>query len=156
VKIVLLQNINGVGRAGDVKDVSDGYARNFLLPKKLAAPATPRIVAQWQSKKVREEETSRKKTSDIERLVPMLAAQSFQFSIRVGEEGEMFTSVHSRDIEQKVLEFVHHRFPDATLEEKDVAADTKPIKKMGPQTVPVKIGRGDSARIVELNINITA
>lgn len=140
MKVILIDEIRGLGTRGDVVNVKDGYARNYLLPKKLAREATPGNLKQI--------ETERKKwavLSQQEKVVAQKAAESVQgvriiVRKRVGENGHLFGSVTAAEI------------ADA-LEAKGINVDkrrielTHPIKSAGLHDVDVRLHREVSAHI---------
>ena len=98
VKVILLEDVDGLGKAGETKDVAPGYARNFLLPRKVAAEASTALLKQLQDKKDRDERQQEKKLGDASKLVERLAAIPLHFKVKVGEQHRLFGSVTAKDI----------------------------------------------------------
>lgn len=152
MKVLLLQDIKGVGRKGEIKDVADGYARNFLLRQNLGKIATFEIVKSYQDKKSKEEKVSKEKESAINSLIPKLEENIFKFSVHTGKNNEVFDSIHSDQIKKSVAEFVKKE--NKIFSEDDVHVDIKPIKDLGNHVASIKIGKGDMTKQVKIKIEI--
>ncbi|HCF88080.1 MAG TPA: 50S ribosomal protein L9, partial [Ktedonobacter sp.] len=98
MKVILLQDVDGLGKAGDLKEVANGYARNFLLPRQLAAGATPSLIANRQQR-VAAEQRKLEKQADLNRQQSERLSQvTLTFKARVGREGRLYGSITSQDI----------------------------------------------------------
>ena len=119
----------------DIKDVSDGYARNFLFPKNLALPATKENLAKREHWAESEKET----VKQLEELVRQLAEEKLEFKIATGEKGEVFGSITAKDIKLALLERGYPKELEVTLE--------KPIRETGERQVEISLGRGIESKI---------
>lgn len=133
MKLLLLQDVKNVGKKGTVVEVADGYARNFMLPRKLAVVATDGIVksvgkeaTDLQAKKQREKEQARE-------LAESLGAQTLNLTVKVGDKGKLFGSITSQDIVDAVKAQFKHSIEKKAVQLKD------PIKALGDYEVPVKL-----------------
>lgn len=98
MKVILAKNINNLGLEGEEKNISDGYARNYLIPSKLAVEATKETRAQWERKrKAIEERAALEKAAKLE-LAKKLSEASYAIKVEAGETGKIFGSVTSADI----------------------------------------------------------
>jgi large subunit ribosomal protein L9 len=98
MKVILLQDVEGLGKAGDLKDVANGYARNYLLPRRLAAGATPSLLANRQQR-IPAEQRRREKQVELDRQkAERLGQVSLTFKARVGKQGRLYGSITSQDI----------------------------------------------------------
>ena len=147
MKLVLLQDVKNVGKRGTLVDVADGYARNYLLPKKLAAPATDGVIrslgkeaADLKAKKLREREQAQE-------LAEELGSKILQIPVRVGENGKLFGSVTSQDIADAVKQQLGHSLDKKTIQLKE------PLKTLGEHVVHAKIHSDVSAH---LRLNLAA
>jgi len=132
VKVILLDDVNKLGRRGDVRDVSDGYARNFLIPKKLALGATQGNLQNLDHIKTQQSAKADRIKSDAEALRDRIEALTFEERRQASEEGKLFGSVTS----QNVVEFLEqHRI---TVERRRVHLE-EPIKTLGESTVSIRI-----------------
>ena len=135
MKVILQKDIPNLGDAGDIKEVSTGYARNYLIPKRMV------IIANESSKKaivhqkrlIRFKKEKRKKQS--EKLAENLTNLEVRFSVKVGEEGKLFGSVTSMDIAKKLKEQGHE------VDKRKIFLD-EPIKMIGEFDVSIKLGEG--------------
>ena len=153
MKVLFLQDVKGTGRKGEIKNVSDGYARNFLIPKKLAVAATPQVEKEKEEMKKREDSEKKKKSQIIDELLEKLTKETFQFKIKTGEHNEVFGSIHDDQIKEKVLDFINQQ-KKVSFTKDEIDLEIKPMKEIGTKTIPVKIGRGEIAKIVEVTIEI--
>lgn len=98
MKVILRSDVDNLGRAGDVKDVSDGFGRNFLLPKRLAMPATDAALKSWEKAKEKRAKLLEGKVAQSRELAGKLNGISLSFSRPAGAEGKLFGSVGKSDI----------------------------------------------------------
>jgi len=141
MKVVFFEDVEGTAQVGDVKTVKNGFARNFLLPRGLAGPATSPNLQRANS--LAEKEARRQARLDGEAQVhrERLDGYTVTFEARVGETGRLYGSVTSRDIAAKLLE--------ATSLEVDsrVVLLPEPIRELGEQDVTIRFTRNVSAVI---------
>ncbi|MCJ7497524.1 MAG: 50S ribosomal protein L9 [Candidatus Zixiibacteriota bacterium] len=132
MKIILKEDLEDLGKCGEVIQVKDGYARNYLFPKNLAIPATKgnlrSINEVTRQKKIRDE----KKIKGDEKLKADLEKISITAEVRVGEEDRVFGSVTSQDIAGLLKE------KGFEVDKRKIELD-EPIKALGVYTIPVKI-----------------
>ncbi len=139
--VILLQDVKGKGKAGDVVKVNDGYARNMLLPKGLAKEATQGNVRSLEKQKAIAEEKRAEQKAAAEKLAERLEKVTVNIQSKGGENGKLFGSITSKDI------------ADALEAQENVKVDKKkidlpaPIKQTGVETVTVKLFPEVSAKI---------
>ena len=106
MKVMFVETVEGSGSMGDVKDVKPGYARNYLLPKGLAVPATPHAVA--RAEELRKQELERQQVLDehYRELVNKLTEKPIIIGVRVGEQGRLYGSVNNADIAKNAGEIL--------------------------------------------------
>ena len=129
MRVLLLEDVRGVGRKMEIREVSDGYARNFLIPKKLAAPANAnalQIRASWEKQEKHE-------AAAYEALLNRLKTETFTFSLTVGANGSVFDSVTALHI-KKALEEKGFGESEVILKH--------PIRTIGVHEVEIRLGRG--------------
>ncbi|HPB81074.1 MAG TPA: 50S ribosomal protein L9 [Spirochaetota bacterium] len=145
MKVILQKDIPNLGEAGDIKEVANGYARNFLLPKNLVIMAndSSKKAIEHQNKMIRIKKEKRKKQS--EKLMEAISSVELSFSVQVGEEDKLFGSVTTMDIAKQLKE----KGFDIDKKKIHLAA---PIKELGNFEVPVKIDEGITAT-VKLTVN---
>ena len=132
MKVILLDDVSKVGRRGEVRDVSDGYARNFLLPKKLALTATPGNLKNLDHIKTQQQAKADRVKSDAETLRSRIEGLTYEERRQASEEGKLFGSVTAQDI----VDFLERN--QVRVERRRVHLD-EPIKTLGDTTVPIRI-----------------
>ncbi len=104
MKIILLQDEKKLGRKGDILEVSEGYARNYILPKKIGVEATAAHMNDLKLKKANEEKRAKEQLDAARALAEQIEAKQVVVKIRAGEGGRIFGSVSSKDIAAAVRE----------------------------------------------------
>ena len=135
MKVVFLETVEGSGSMGEVKTVRPGYARNYLLPKGLAAPATPEILARAEKLREIEEERQRIQDEHAKELVGKLEGKLLIIEVRVGEQGRLYGSVTSADIAEKAGEILGEELDRRRVLLPEV------IRSVGIFKVPVRLSR---------------
>ncbi len=132
MELILRQDVSNLGRRGEVVRVSDGYARNFLLPRKLAmsvSEGNKKVVAQEKAAAVKREVHEK---SEAEQLAALIAQAPVTIARKAGETGTLFGSVTSSD----VAEALHHKGYE--VDRRKISLDD-PIKQIGEFQVPVRL-----------------
>jgi large subunit ribosomal protein L9 len=132
MKVILLDDVAKLGRRGEVRDVSDGYARNFLIPKKLALTATAGNLKNLEHIKTQQDAKADRIKVDAEALRGRIEALTFEDRRQASEEGKLFGSVTSQDL----VEFLAKH--GLKVERKRVHLD-EPIKTLGETQVPIRV-----------------
>ena len=141
MKIILKQNIEKIGQVGDVVEVSDGFARNFLIPQGKAISFTVNNFKQIEYLKKREAEQKEGELKEVKELAEKINNISLEIKVKAGEEGKLFGSVTSKDI------------VEALLKEHGIELDKKKLnlkeslKKLGVNTVPVNLHKDVTSQI---------
>jgi large subunit ribosomal protein L9 len=132
MQIVLLEDVPTLGKAGDTVKVSDGYGRNYLIPRKKAILATDKNIKnlEHQKRQIQQQMGNRKK--DAERMAEQIEKLSCTFAKTVGESGKLFGSVTSMEIETYLKE------NGIDVDRKKILLE-EPIKNLGMFTIPIKI-----------------
>jgi large subunit ribosomal protein L9 len=144
--IILKENIDGLGTIGDVVSVKAGYARNFLIPKGLASAANERNVKELDHQKRQLARKLEKVTKDAEGVKARIEKVACAFTQRASEEGKLFGSVTSMDLETKLKE------AGVEIDRKKIQL-SEPIKSLGEHVVPVKL---DAGVVAELKVVVSA
>lgn len=146
MKVILREDIENLGRAGDIVKVADGYGRNYLIPKRLAVKADLRNIRALEHDRRVIEARAKKTRKSAEELGSKLSALSLTIPAKAGEEGKLFGAVTSRDIAE-------------ALDRAGVAVDRKlvllaePIKQVGEYKVKVKAG---TEIVPEVSVSVVA
>lgn len=104
VKVLLTQDIKSLGKAGDIVEVSQGYARNFLFLKKMAKEATKSIIEEYETRKVANKKKEDKRLADAKDLAQKLSSTNIVIKARVGENNKFYGAITSKDISNKLKE----------------------------------------------------
>jgi len=132
MKIILRKDFEGLGKAGDIVTVKDGYARNFLIPQGIALKADTAAVKQLESEKKMEEMKISRSKKAAEQLAEELAKVSCTATVTVGEEDKVFGSVTTQQIADLLKEKGYE------IDRKKIRLD-EPIKALGIYDVPIKL-----------------
>jgi large subunit ribosomal protein L9 len=98
VKIILTRDVEQLGKSGEMKEVAEGYARNFLLPRKLAVPATGGAYRAWQHDIASREEKRQREHEEAEITAQRIGSTTLTMGVKVGEGGKLYGSITSKDI----------------------------------------------------------
>ena len=139
-ELILRENIDHLGRRGEVVKVAAGYARNYLLPRKLALPVTAANRRQVERERVLAEQREAEERQTAQALADRVAAVECEIARRVGEHDTLYGSVTNADIAE------HLAAQALEIDKRQVQLD-EPIKQLGEYTVPVRIHRDVTANI---------
>ena len=133
MKVILLQDVKSVGKKGDILDANDGYARNFLLPKKMAVPATPDNLNNLKLQKNNQEKVAQEQLEAAQNFAKELESKEVILSIKAGEGGRTFGSVSSKEIAQAFKEQCGMEIDKKKIQMEEA------IKSFGVHEVKVKL-----------------
>jgi large subunit ribosomal protein L9 len=133
MKVVLRSDVDNLGKKGDLVDVADGYARNFLVPRGLALKATAGIQRQADAMKRNRDARDRREREAAEALAAQFANRTVEVKARAGAEGRLFGSITAADIAAAVLAQT-----GADVDRRKVSLD-EPLKELGPVDVEVRL-----------------
>jgi large subunit ribosomal protein L9 len=132
MKVILKEDVSNLGTAGAVVTVADGYARNFLIPRKFAIPATSNNIKAFDHERRSMEAKRAKRHKEAEGVKAKLERVSCSIAKKVGEQDKLFGSVTTADIEKAF------RAEGFEIDKKDILLN-EPIKALGVYTVPVRV-----------------
>ena len=142
MKVVFLEEVEGTARTGDVKNVADGFARNYLLPRKLAAPATGHYINIAQAKAGKKERLQEKVDEEArDRVLPKVDGKAVEIEVRVGEQGKLFGSVTARDIAEALQAVTRVELEHRQVDLKE------PIRELGGHEVTIRVTRNVLATV---------
>jgi large subunit ribosomal protein L9 len=133
MEVILRQDVEKVGLRGDVVDVAPGFARNYLLPRKLAETATPAKVAELRKHEDKRAKQEAQSFEQAQEIVQRLEGTELRFDVRAGETGTLFGSVTATDITDEIWKSLRVRVDRRKLELPDS------IKRIGRYEVPVEL-----------------
>ncbi|MFW6007195.1 MAG: 50S ribosomal protein L9 [Bacillota bacterium] len=132
MEIILTEDVENLGTEGEVVEVADGYARNYLLPRGMAVEATKQKKQEIQQRKKKKERKEEELRQEAEKTAEKLEKEKYVFSVKAGEQGRLFGSVTSNDIAEKV------EADGYDIDKREIELDEN-IKSLGMHRVPVKI-----------------
>lgn len=136
MKVILKENIKSIGKKDEIKNVSDGYARNYLFAKGLAVEATPGNLAKLQTKKDSVAFKKSQEKEEAKKIADKLSKITLEFKVRAGENGKIFGGVSSKEIAEKL-----NKDYKIVIDKKKI--DLKePIKILGVKRVEIKLFEG--------------
>ena len=141
MRVILLQDIKNLGRKYEVKNVADGYARNFLIPQKIVEPATSENVGKLETKQAilaKELEKLKTKLEQVKQSGPII------FKVRTGERGEVFSSVTDSEIKEKLI----GEYPE--LKDAPFKIGTVHLRELGEHQIEIDLGQGIKTEITIL------
>jgi large subunit ribosomal protein L9 len=141
MKIILLQDVKALGKKGETVDVSDGYARNCILPKKLGVEANAKNMNDLKLQKAHEEKVAKEQLEEAKALAEKMAEMEVILSIKSGKDGRAFGSVSTKEIATALKE--QHGL---AIDKKKLLLD-EPIRTVGTTIVGVKLHREVTAKI---------
>ncbi|TCS95506.1 50S ribosomal protein L9 [Hazenella coriacea] len=133
MKVILLQDVKGTGKKGDTKEVSEGYANNFLIPRKLAIPATKGNMNSLKEQKRISEKRKAEELGKAQHLAKQMDDLMITFKTKVGEGGRVFGSITSKQISQELKK--KHKLD---IDKKKILL-SDPIRSLGVTKVSVKL-----------------
>ena len=145
MKVILIQDVDNLGKIGDSVNVKNGYARNFLIPNKLALFANDQNMKSIESMLKQQELKNAKERSNLESLSKVLDKVTLKFELKAGEEGKLFGSVTSQMISDELAK------QDLNIDKKEIILD-EPIKELGKHKVSIDLGENLSASI-QIKVN---
>lgn len=132
MKVIFLKDLKGQGKKGEVKEVSEGYARNFLLPKGMAALANDSAVKQLEHQHKAEEKRKDQEQAKAQALAEQIEALTIEFKSKSGESGRLFGSITSKQIAEELAA------RKIKVDKRKINLD-EPIRTLGVTEVPVKL-----------------
>ena len=142
MKIILLDNIKGVGRMGDVKSIADGYGRNFLLARGLAKIATDGAMKEVEALKKRAEAVEKIQSEKAAEIAVSLKDIIVEIVRKASDKGTLFDGIEKKDIAKALTEKVNHRI------EAEMIRLEEPIKHTGKHTVGLELAPDVASQIV--------
>jgi large subunit ribosomal protein L9 len=141
MKVVLLEDVANVGRAGEVKEVADGYGRNFLLPRKLALLGTPSAIKAAEAQLQKDKEKQQHFDAEITKLAQQLEGLLITFKERVSSEDRLYGSVRDSDIARELSQLTGLDIAKEKIELEE------PIRQLGEYEVPVRLSEDLAPKI---------
>lgn len=133
MKVILLEDVKSLGKKGELVEVNDGYARNYILAKKLGLEATPKNMNDLKLKRAHEDKLAAERLEEAKAFAEELKKVQVTLKIKAGEGGKLFGSISSKEIAQAAKEQL-----SLEIDKKKLVLPT-PIKVVGTTMVPIKL-----------------
>ena len=133
MKVILLEDVKSLGKKGELFEVNDGYARNFILAKKLGVEATAKNMNDLKLKRAHEDKLAAQRLEEAKKFAAELEKVQVTLKIKAGEGGKLFGSISSKEIAQAAKEQL-----DLEIDKKKLVLPS-PIKAVGTTMVPIKL-----------------
>ncbi|MDO5146973.1 MAG: 50S ribosomal protein L9 [Eubacteriales bacterium] len=133
MKVILLEDVKALGKKGELVEVNAGYARNFILPKKLGVEATGKNINDLKLQKAHQDKVAAEQLAEAKALAEELKEKSVQVEMKVGEGGKTFGTISTKEIAAAAKEQLN-----LELDKKKISVD-EPIKSLGVHNVKIKL-----------------
>ena len=141
MEVILLEDVKSLGKKGQIVKINDGYARNFVLPKKLGLEATPKNLNDLKLKKANEDKIAKEKLEAAKEFAKVLEESTVVVKIKSGEGGRTFGSVSSKEIAQEAKKQL-----DFDIDKKKIVLD-EPIPTLGTHVIQIKLHKDVTAKM---------
>jgi large subunit ribosomal protein L9 len=139
MKVLLIKDVKGLGKAGEIKNAKDGYARNYLIPKGFAKLATPEVIKEWEEEQKRKEEELKKELAKLNELKEKIESTPIVIKHKLGANGQLYGAITNKEVAEALKE------KGIEIDKKHI--DMKQIKSVGEYEVDVKLGHGIYAKL---------
>lgn len=133
MKVILKEDVHNLGRAGDIKNVADGYARNYLIPQGMAVRATAGAMKDFEHRQEVQARKHERMKKRAESLAQRLTAQTLTFEVKTGETGQLYGSITSADIAEALEQEL-----DVDIDRRDIAL-SEPLREVGEHFVAIHL-----------------
>ena len=141
MKVVFMEDVPNVGKAGQIKDVADGYGKNFLIPRKLAMPARPQDIKAVEAQIKARARIAAKTEAEMKALAVELDGKEIVLKAKVGQQDRLYGSITSADIAVGLESSLH-----AVVDKRKIEL-AEPIRQTGSYEVPIKLGKDIATKI---------
>ena len=141
MKVILKQDVNKIGTAGEMVETSDGYARNFLFPRNLAEEATPERIKEWKDKEASKKKKEERLQKEARELQKRLSGKTVRVSASMGEKGKLFGSITTAAVAENLVSQY-----SASIDKRDIRMP-ETVKQTGSYPFTVKLYTGIEAEM---------
>ncbi len=142
MKVLLIKDVKSLGKAGEIKEVKEGYGRNFLIGKGFAKHATDEVIAQWKQDQIDMKKREEAEIASLKEIEKKLADIKVVIKKKIGANGHLYGAITKDDIANALLS--QH---DIEIDKKSVELDKNAIKAVGDFDVSIKLGHGIHAKM---------
>ncbi len=142
MKVVLLKDVKNIGKRDEILNVSDGYARNFLFPQKLAAEATPGMLKEIEKKRAAQDAREAERLAEARKLADSLKGKVIELPIKCGDKGRLYGSVTTAEVAER-LEKQH----GAAVDKRKIELGD-PIREVGDRNITIRLYTGVNTTMI--------
>jgi large subunit ribosomal protein L9 len=142
MKVVFLQSVSNKYKPGEIKEIADGYARNFLLPRGLAAPATPAAIKEAKARADEYARRQTKKHDELKELAQRIEGREIHFKAKAGEKQKLHGSITTADIAKEIT-----KLAETEIDKKKIVLES-PLKQLGSHEVIVIFEKDIEAKVI--------
>jgi large subunit ribosomal protein L9 len=139
MKVLLIKDVKGLGKAGEIKNAKDGYARNYLIPKGFAKLATPEVIKEWEEEQKRKEAKLQAEIAKLNELKEKIENTTLVIKHKLGANGRLYGAITNKEVAEALKE------KGIEIDKKHI--DMKQIKTVGEYEVDIKLGHGIHAKL---------
>ena len=139
MKVLLIKDVKGLGKAGEIKNAKDGYARNYLIPKGFAKLATPEVIKEWEKEQKKKEEELKAEIEKLNKIKKEIENITLIIKHKLGANGQLYGAITNKEVAEKLKE------KDIEIDKKHI--EMKQIKSVGEYNVDIKLGHGIHAKL---------
>jgi large subunit ribosomal protein L9 len=139
MKVLLIKDVKGLGKAGEIKNAKDGYARNYLIPKGFAKLATPEVIKEWEEEQKRKEAKLQAEIAKLNELKEKIENTTLVIKHKLGANGQLYGAITNKEVAEALKE------KGIEIDKKHI--DMKQIKTVGEYEVDIKLGHGIHAKL---------
>ncbi len=140
MKVILIENVPGLGSMGEIKEVATGYARNYLIPKGLAVVATPSSIQEWKARLEARAAREAREAQQAAELAERMSSLTLTFHAKAGPTGRLYGSVTTAEIAEKLEQEL-----GVPIDRRKILSD--PLREIGEHTVAVRLAHGVEAQV---------
>jgi len=144
MEVIFFQDVKNVGKRGQIRNVADGFARNFLLPSKLATIATQAVKDRFKHEQKEKEKADKRKKGELNEFISKLKGFKIFFNEKASKEGTLFSGISRKMIVHKIKKEI-----GTEINENDIKLD-KPLKQVGEHSVKININNKDYSIKIEI------
>jgi len=145
MKVIFLEDVPNVAKAGQIKEVSDGYGRNYLIPRKLAAPARPQDIKDVEAQIKARARQSAKTEAEMKALAGILDGKEITLKARAGQKERLYGSITAADVAAGLENSLN-----ASVDKRKIEI-TEPIHQLGTYDIPIRLGK-DIQAIIKVTV----
>ena len=139
MKVLLIKDVKGLGKAGEIKNAKDGYARNYLIPKGFVKLATDEVIKQWLEEQKKKEEELKKEVAKLNELKEKIENTKIVIKHKLGANGHLYGAITNKEVAE------HLKEKGIEIDKKSI--EMKQIKAVGEYSVDIKLGHGIYAKL---------